>query len=674
MVGMQLPSGTKAQARCRSGGRNGWALRVPVTLLLAALAMLLPFWMPLSRLEYDLLSNLTAPPPPDVGVVVAGLDEPSLAALAQSPPLPRRQHAQLVAALAEAGVAALGIDMLFAEPQTLEDDAALARALAQSAMPVVLASVEVDVHSSQVAQYRQRVPSIFAGARHGNVAVPVDDDGVLRRAPGHEDAFWRAVAQAAGRQVQTPPPGALLRHYAPEVPLPYVHYTQALEPARQLPPGALQGRLVLLGQNTPVGGVDQFDTPQRLLGAGTQSGVFLHATALANGLAGDWIVPAHPALPLLQAALAVALVAWRTRRFSAWRATAWTTALVLLAVLGAGGALVAGVWWSALPTVAALALHLNVAAIGSYWRERRRREQLRSEFGRYVPPAVVDALAADIEAAAPALRGERRVLTLLFSDLAGFTAASEHLPPEAVARALNAYFSRMTHVVHAHGGTLDKFIGDAVMAFWNAPLPEPAHAARALACAQAMQLEMAALRAQWQGTPFAHVQLRIGLHTGEAAVGPLGSHERFTYTAVGDAVNTAARLESANKAFGTGVLLSGATQAALPAGDPLRARLLWLDTVVLAGRSSGLDVYTLCDDLTLVATSLALHRHLQAGEWALALAGCTDWQAHAQLLAPQWVAHADLLYARVRGVAETAGAVQAEGAPAGFSARALDKS
>lgn len=644
-----------------------WALRVLATLALLALMHLLPAWAPLQRLEYDLLSSLSAPVPPDVGVIVVGVDEPSLAQLNQSPPLPRRLHAQLIDALSAAGAAALGVDMLFGAPQTPQDDAALAQAL-HGPMPVVLASAEVTVQSSQVARYRQVVPSVFSQVRHGNVALELDDDGVLRRAPVRDDAFWRVLALSAGRNATVPPPGALLRYYAPEVPLPYAHYTQALDPASSLPAGALQARLVILGQNTPVGGIDQFATPQRVLGGGTQSGVFMHATALINGLAGDWVVPVHPAAPLLQAALALALIAWVTRRWSGWLAAGLTVALSLLAVLGALGAYLAGIWWSALPTLAALGLHLNVGAAGSYWRERRRREQLRADFARYVPPAVVDALAA--VGSKPATQGERRVLTLLFSDLAGFTAASEQLPPEAVAQALNAYFSRMTHTVHAHGGTLDKFIGDAVMAFWNAPLPEPAHAARALACAQAMQNDMDTLRQAWQGTPFAGLQLRIGLHTGEAAVGHLGSHERFTYTAVGDAVNTAARLEGANKIFGTHILLSDAVRQALPENTPERDQLLWLDAVVLAGRQGGIDVYTPCGDAALAAISAVLHGHLMAGEWALALRCCAQWRAHVAetpiLHASGWITHASRLEARVQ---ELAGATM----PAPFGARALDK-
>jgi len=643
------------------------ARRVLLTLGLLALLHLLPVWTPLLRLEHDLLSSLTAPAPPDAGVLVVGLDEPSLTALNQTPPLPRRLHAQLVDALAAAGAAALGIDMLFGAPQSPADDAALARALG-GRMPVVLASAEVAVESSQVAEYRQTVAPIFSQSRHGSVAVDIDDDGVIRRAPARSDALWRALADSAGRAVTPPPEGALLRYYAPEVPLPYAHYTQALDPSVMLPPGALAGRLVLLGQNTPVDDVDQFATPLRALGDGTQSGVFVHATALMNGLTGDWIVPAHPAGPPLQAMLSVGLVAWFTRRWRGWRAVWLSVALVLLALAGELGAYVGGVWWSAMPTVAGLALHVNVGAADSYWRERGRRQRLRNDFARYVPPAVVDALT--VAGAAPAVHGERRVLTLLFSDLAGFTAASEHLPPEDVARALNAYFSRMTHTVHQHGGTVDKFIGDAVMAFWNAPLPDPDHAAHALACAQALQTDMAALRAEWQGTPFADVHLRTGIHTGEAAVGHLGSDARFTYTAVGDAVNTAARLEGANKAFGTSTLLSGSTRSALPADSPRLTQLLWLDAVVLAGRRAGIDVYTPCDAPALVAISLALRGHVQAGRWIEAQQCCDAWRAHAARQAPQWVAHVDGVQQRLP---TRDGASGAGDAPL-FSARTLDKS
>lgn len=145
-----------------------WALRLLVPLLLLAVLHLLPVWQPLQRLEYDLFSSLTAPVRPDAGVLVIGIDEPSLAALQATPPLPRRLHAQLVEALSAAGAAGLGIDLLLSTAQSPEDDAALGRAL-QGRMPVVLASAQVAVQTGQVAQYRQTLRSIFAQALHGDV-------------------------------------------------------------------------------------------------------------------------------------------------------------------------------------------------------------------------------------------------------------------------------------------------------------------------------------------------------------------------------------------------------------------------------------------------------------------------------------------------------------------------
>lgn len=661
------------EAHARTGAQDsGRDLALRIGLAGAALVALAlaPFFRSLGNHEFDLLTSLTAPAVPDAKVLVIGLDEVSLAQLGLAPPVPRRLHADLIQSLAGAGAAALGVDMLFAEPQTVQDDEALRQAL-QGALPVVLASATVLNTSSQVAQYSQRLPSVFSEATQGDIGIPLDADGVPRRAPAQSDAMWRVLAEQAGRPVPAMPQGALLRYYAPEVPIPYAHYTQALDAKRQLPPGALSGRLVLLGQNTPVGRVDQFRTPFAVLGGHPESGVFLHATALLNGLHGDWIRPVAWPLAWLAAVLAMGAAAALTRRWRALRALGVHAAIGVAAVVTGVAAFVAGWWISVAPLLVGLALHWNLGAAHSYLRERGRRQRLRTDFARYVPPAVVDALIASD--AGSHVQGERRMLTLLFADLAGFTAASESLAPEAVARTLNQYFSRMAHCVLSHGGTLDKFIGDAVMAFWNAPLPEPAHAARALACAQAMQREMEVLRTLWRGTPFSEVGLRIGVHTGEAAVGHMGSVERFTYTAVGDAVNTAARLESANKLLETDLLFSEATARALPEGGLNGSTPLWLDCVQLSGRSTGIDVYTLCADDALPALGEALRRHIHAGRLRDALEVCKVWRTHAQQHAPRWLHPADALAERLHAaVADAEAGHQSE--PIALAPRSLSKS
>ena len=652
-------------------------LRVLYVLLVALLFALTPLWDQLSNLEHDLLAAFTAPPwPTESKIQVIGLDDPSLAQLDLPLPLPRRLHAELIDELERAGVKALAFDLIFDRPASdPADDVALQQAL-NGRLKVVLAEGESQVNSSQVAHYRQRLLPIFQGASRGLATLQVDVDGVVRRMPTvaqsklpenmpESPPLWWQLAKQAGYALPMPPAGALLRPYAPETPLPYLHYTQALRASQQLAPDRLQDAILLLGQHTPLSREDQFLSPLRLLGQGMQSGVFIHATALANALQHAWVLPLPSWAPWLQGLVLLLLISGLSRQWQGKKVLLWTVMLALFAIAISSGSYIAGRWQPALASLLLLTIHLNMGAAGSYWRERQRKEAIRQDFARYVPPAVVDHLLDSKERA----RGhaERRELSLLFSDLAGFTSVSEQLAPEEVAQVLNRYFSVMTRIVHENGGTLDKFIGDAVMAFWNAPLDQQDHAERALRCAQQMQVAMQELREQWQGSAFAHIHMRIGLHTGEAAVGHLGSLERFTYTAVGDAVNTAARLEGANKAFGTDILLSAQLQQKTTLPD-----LFWLDQVVLAGRSHGIDVYTVCQSnghakhAEIIRLSHALQQSIAQADWSAALAYC--WQLPAQYpgLPEQWAQHRRQLGARLKYLHENQ-------SPAEDFARALDK-
>jgi adenylate cyclase len=157
------------------------------------------------------------------------------------------------------------------------------------------------------------------------------------------------------------------------------------------------------------------------------------------------------------------------------------------------------------------------------------------------------------------LVGEERELTLLFADLANFTTMSEKLAPRAVVAVLGKYFDAMSTVIYRHGGTVDKYIGDGIMAFWGAPLPDERHAHHALQAAMEMQDRFAALARRLGSKGAPAMTMRIGIHTGNVIVGNVGSRARFAYTAIGDAVNLASRLEGANKAYGTSILLSEAT-------------------------------------------------------------------------------------------------------------------
>jgi class 3 adenylate cyclase len=226
-------------------------------------------------------------------------------------------------------------------------------------------------------------------------------------------------------------------------------------------------------------------------------------------------------------------------------------------------------------------LSFGGASVLSAWRERSAKRFIRDAFARFVSPEVVKRLQADPSKLE--LGGERRALSFIFTDVAGFTTLAEGLPPHELVTLVNRYLDGMSQVVLDHGGTIDKYIGDAVVAFFGAPLDQTDHSARAVACALALDRFAEGFRA-------AHPRFgttRIGVHEGEAVVGNFGGAARIDYTAMGDTVNTAARLEGANKFFGTRVLVSGPA-AAGASGAVLRP----VGEVVFKGKSEPVPVFT----------------------------------------------------------------------------------
>jgi adenylate cyclase len=234
-------------------------------------------------------------------------------------------------------------------------------------------------------------------------------------------------------------------------------------------------------------------------------------------------------------------------------------------------------------------------------RKQTEAREIRAAFGRYVSPTVVAKLAADPSVLR--LGGEERRVTLMFSDLRGFTTLSEGKTATELTRFLNEYLTPMTDIVLESRGTVDKYIGDAIMAFWNAPLDDPRHAANAVNAALGMRAALTALNAQWSqvaaaaGRPFQPVRFGVGLNTGLACVGNLGSLRRFDYSVIGDEVNVASRLESASKLFGVDIVASEATRAEA-------ADLAWIevDSVVFKNKTRPVGVYALVGDAATAAT------------------------------------------------------------------------
>ena len=358
--------------------------------------------------------------------------------------------------------------------------------------------------------------------------------------------------------------------------------------AHRVGPRELEGRVVLLGSSAP-GLADLRATPvHRAL-----PGIEVHAQLMAGledndlSVRPDW----SPGFELLLLAVVLAAVAVVVRRLAGPLAVLALGAILAL-LLGCDLWALTGRGW-AIPIAAPLAAGLLLGVVGivaNYLREWHARRSLAQLFGHYLPPERVRAMASDpdrfLDVASSA---ENRELTVLFCDLRGFTPMSEKMAPDRLRELLNLYFLRMSQIIHGHGGTLDKFIGDAVMAFWGAPELDAEHAAHAVQAALAMIASVAPLNAELAERGLPPLAPCIGLATGVVCVGDLGSALRRSYTAVGDGVNLAARIEGATRTYDVPLLVADTTRAA--AGELPGCAWVEVDEVAVKGRSQLVTLY-----------------------------------------------------------------------------------
>ncbi|QTA84456.1 CHASE2 domain-containing protein [Desulfonema magnum] len=244
-----------------------------------------------------------------------------------------------------------------------------------------------------------------------------------------------------------------------------------------------------------------------------------------------------------------------------------------------------GLWLLLVIQETAIAASLIISLAANYATEGRQKRYIKNAFRHYLSPLFIEQLIRHPEQLK--LGGERRILSIFFSDIQGFTSISERLEPEELTALLNEYLSEMTDIIHEEGGTVDKYEGDAIIAFWNAPLEVSEHAVRAVRASLQCQKELAKMRPGFRERIGTDMLMRIGINTGPAVVGNLGSHTRFDYTMLGDAVNLAARLEGTNKQFATYTMISQFTLELLGDAFPVRE----LARVAVVGRKEPVTVY-----------------------------------------------------------------------------------
>ncbi len=609
-----LPSAEASPgAQARSRLRGIVVIVVAVVAILAAASFSGP-WRLLEARVFDYLSTLSPPPRPDDGPLIVAIDEPSFAELGLQWPWPRDLHGRLVEALRDAGAKVIGLDIIFAEPSAKPGaDAALAASLGAD---VVLAADETLIetpHAIQTIRVEPLPEFTEGGAKSGIASIVLDRDGTLRRVPRYPDGFAAVLLDSTGTAYAPASAGALMQSFGPARTYPTVSYYQALEPGAFLPPGTFAGKTVIVGLSmqsaptTKAGGADAFATPQTLRSGRLVSGAEIHATIYDNLRAGLFVRPAAPAALFGVIALVAGLAGLAVRRATGWRT----------AVLGAGAvaALVAGSWLMLrfgrlfIPPIGPSVAFVAVAAAQGardYAAEFRLRQGITRAFSQYLSPVLVERLASD--PAQLRLGGERRTLTILFCDVRGFTTISERLKddPQRLTTLINRLLNPLSSVILAAGGTIDKYIGDAIMAFWNAPLDDPEHAEKAvgaaigmLAAVDALNAELAA-EAQAAGEVPIEIRIGIGINTGDCVVGNMGSDVRFNYSVLGDPVNLASRLEGETKVYGVPILLGGETARRVPG----RFAVIELDRVLVKGKTEAAVVHTVLRDTGAGADSI----------------------------------------------------------------------
>ncbi|MCP5060401.1 MAG: adenylate/guanylate cyclase domain-containing protein [bacterium] len=477
----------------------------------------------------------------------------------------------------------------------------------------------------------RRVPLVF---RHGETLVPglglealrvaVGGRGYIIRAENSDDDLGiSSIAIPPHFEVPTDPEGAAWIHFTDTPKSRVISAWEVLE--GKAAPGSLDGAIAFLGTSA-IGLKDQRATPLDP----ALPGVMLHAELVEQILLGHHLERPGFALGLEWTAMAVlGLTVLLLVRF----ASALVGAGVLL--LASAAAIGGSVWafteraWlfdPVIPTLGVFAVFLVGSVLGHLSEESQRRH-VRGAFAHYLSPTLVAELARDPERLR--LGGEMRELTFLFCDVRGFTSLSERMDPQALTRLVNRLLTPLSEAILEHQGTIDKYMGDCVMAFWNAPLDVPDHARLACQAALAMNEALAGLNAELEREEpgdLGPLRVGIGINTGHACVGNLGSEQRFDYSVIGDAVNLASRLEGQSRTYGIDIILGDETFRAVP-----ELATLELDLIRVKGKQEAVRIHALLGDedyagtpayLELRAEHDGLLKAYRTGAWEEALGRC----------------------------------------------------
>lgn len=543
----------------------------------------------------DLRFQIRGAVSPQLPIVIVSIDEDSFDEINLPWPWPRNLHARLIRKLTESHAKLIGLDIIIDPEGNPQEDAALADAI-RDAGNVILAAAYTEVPSAFGPKKRMvlPIPSIRKHAvGYGPVNLMTDPDGVVRRGstalvfqdrkfPHFAYQIYQAINGKKNADLKEISSNTILINYrGPARTFPVVPYYRILRD--EIDSTLFRDKIVLVGTFAPILH-DVFPTP--FSANKPTAGVEIQANFVETMVAGNPIRPLSPWGHWTLFVTLCLMTIWVSARFRPISALGAVVALLGVFVLAVVYLFsLQQLWIPVVPSLFGIVFLYGGINVDNYIREQKEQLRVRSTFGKYVSPDVMEEILK--HPAGLDLGGRRKHITVLFSDIRGFTSISEQIEPEQVITLLSDYLAQVTHIVFKNGGTIDKFIGDAVMAIFGAPKFHEDDALRAVNAGLDIVQLAESLSPKWSKLIGSPLKIGVGINTGDAVVGSIGSEVRSDFTAIGDTVNLASRLEALTKEMGVPMLISEFTASEIRDTMPLKP----LRQVKVTGREASLLVY-----------------------------------------------------------------------------------
>lgn len=542
-----------------------------------------------SNIQLKLVDNLYGGKPTLNGIAIIAIDDSSLQEIGRWP-WNRENFAKVIPILSEAKT--IGIDITFTESSDYESDKKFGEAIANSEVPVVLAEEYISFKkiNREVLGDKIIVPieELDSGKR-GYVNIITDNDGVTRavnlRLSDEEKSFSQMLYEyywkkELGEDVKSS--RFLINFVGKPNSFKYYSFSEVL--SGKYNKSEFKDKLILIGATSP----DLRDTAFVPTSSGkAMPGIEIHANTIQTLIKEDYLRESSSGANLiimLILGLGVGIMFYRTRiLWITLTSIALFIGYLIFAIKMFNYGLLMNIIY---PEITIFLVYFSEISY-MYIDERKSKAQIKEAFSKYVASDVVEEILKD--PAKLKLGGSREEITIFFSDIRGFTSFSEKLSPEKLVHILNEYLSAMTNIILEHKGLVDKYIGDAIMAFWGAPMKNKEHAKTACEASLDMIKKLNELKKKWQKQGFPEINIGIGLNTGNAVIGNIGSSERFDYTAIGDNINLGSRLESLTKYYGVPIIISEKTKE--EAGKEFITRKL--DFVKVKGKNEPIKIYEL---------------------------------------------------------------------------------